>query len=235
MVEFPNGSGADAPNGARQPLGRIAYEKIYRKIMTLQYAPGQRLEEKLLVDELGIGRTPVREALLRLAADFMVESVPNKGVVVRPLTVQNTRAAFAALRILERGVAELAVREDAGDLLDRMKTVNGGVQRAIEEGDVLGLVESNDHFHRLFSECSRNDYLVHALHKVRCETNRLAYLSFANAVDPFRSQHDHYRSVVEEHGKIIENIRNRSEARLKSTLDEHSRAFQNRILLYMAA
>lgn len=221
---------------AKKPLARAAYERIYRKIMTLSYAPGQRLEEKQLVEELGIGRTPVREALLRLSADFMVESVPNRGVVVRPLTVQNTRAAFAALRILEQGVAELAVREEpGGELLNRMAAVNERVRSAIEKNDVLGLVEENDKFHRLFSECSRNDYLVHALHKVRCETNRLAYLSFANAVDPFRSQEEHYRTVVEEHRGIVECIRHKAEGRLKATLEEHCRAFKNRILLYMAA
>ncbi len=221
--------------GAKMPLGHLAYEKIYRKIMTLQYAPGKRLEEKHLVEELDIGRTPIREALLRLAADFMVESMPNKGVVVRPLTVQNTRAAFSALRLLERGVAELAVREEAGGLLAQMAASNEAVQRAIEGNDVLGLVESNDEFHRLFSECSGNGYLVHALHKVRCETNRLAYLSFSHAIDPFRSQQEHYRSVVEEHARIIESIRDRKEDLLKATLEDHSRAFQNRILLYMAA
>jgi DNA-binding GntR family transcriptional regulator len=132
-------------------------------------------------------------------------------------------------------VAELAVREEAGELLSLMASANENVKRTIEKGDVLGLVESNDEFHALFSRCSRNDYLIHGLHKIRCETNRLAYLSFANAVDPFRSQEEHYRSVVEEHEKIIRYVRERDGGRLKETLEEHSRAFQNRILLYMAA
>jgi DNA-binding GntR family transcriptional regulator len=204
--------------------------------MTLEYAPGQRLEEKALVEALGIGRTPVREALLRLAADFMVESEPNRGMVVRPLTVQNTRAAFAALRILELGAADLAVREEPDEeLLDRMAAANEAVRRAIAENDVIGLVEHNGEFHRLFSECSGNGYLIHALHKVRCETNRLAYLSYGNAVDPFRSQQEHYRSVVEEHDRIIAGVRQRAGDALKQTLEEHMRAFQKRILLYMAA
>ncbi len=233
MSEFPLAAAPFSFSRPKQPLGRTAYEKIYRKIMTLDYAPGQRLEEKALVEELGIGRTPIREAR-RLAADFMVESEPNKGAVVRPLTVQNTRASFAALLILEQGVAELAVREDTDALLPSMSEANEKVRRAIEQDDILGLVENNNEFHRLFSECSGNDYLVHALHKVRCETNRLAYLSFGNAVDPFRSQIEHYRSVVEDHESIIESIRERDKARLKETLEKHSRAFQNRILLYMA-
>ena len=78
----------------KQPLGATAYQEIYRKIIALEYEPGQRLEEHQLVQDLGIGRTPVREALLNLAADLMVESQPNKGYVVRPITLQNTKAAF---------------------------------------------------------------------------------------------------------------------------------------------
>ena len=78
----------------KQPLGVTAYNEIYRRIMTLEYAPGQQLEEKMLMEALDIGRTPIREALLRLSADFMIESVPQKGFVVRQLTIQNIRAAF---------------------------------------------------------------------------------------------------------------------------------------------
>ena len=69
----------------KKTLGVTAYEKIYRKIISLKYEPGQRLEENQLVKQLGIGRTPIREALLNLSADMMVESQPNKGFVVSPI------------------------------------------------------------------------------------------------------------------------------------------------------
>ena len=87
----------------KRPLAALAYDTIYRNIITLVYEPGQHLEESQLVDQLGIGRTPIREGLQRLAADLLVESQPGKGYVVRPLTIQNTKAAFAALRIMGIG------------------------------------------------------------------------------------------------------------------------------------
>ncbi len=55
---------------SRQSLGAIAYEKIYKKIISLEYKPGENLEEKELMKHLGLGRTPVREALLRLSAEL---------------------------------------------------------------------------------------------------------------------------------------------------------------------
>ena len=66
-------------NGGRRSLAADAYRAIYRNIVSLSYEPGQRLEENQLVEQLGIGRTPVREALLSLAADLLVESAPGKG------------------------------------------------------------------------------------------------------------------------------------------------------------
>ena len=115
----------------KQPLGVTAYEQIYRRIMTLEYIPGQPLDEKNLMAELGIGRTPIREALLRLASDFMVESQPKRGCIVRPLTIQNTRAAFSALRIMEQGAAELALKQDNTSILPLMRQANDEVAAAI--------------------------------------------------------------------------------------------------------
>jgi len=219
----------------KRSLAATAYERIYRRIMTLEYEPGRRLEEKQLMGELGIGRTPIREALLRLAADFMVESQPNKGFVVRAITLQNTRAAFEALKILELGVAGLAVRQSVVEALPAMADANQAVADAIARRDVVMIVEANGLFHQQFARCSRNDYLIHALHKVRCEINRLAFLSFNNEVDPVRSLPEHYRSVVAEHAEVIRCVSEHDEACLRRTIAEHVEAFQKRILLYMTA
>ncbi len=218
----------------KKPLGLTAYNHIYRKIMVLEYAPGQRLEEKQLMGELNIGRTPIREALVRLSADFMIETIPKKGYIVRPLTVQNIKAAFAALKILESGVATLAVKQDTRKLAARMQEANQAVMVAIKSKDVLHLVQSNNLFHHCFAQCSFNEYLVHSLEIVRCETNRLAYLSFSNEIDPLRSLADHYNSVVEQHNEIIHYLGKQSETRLKKALASHSQIFQNRIIMYMA-
>ncbi len=223
------------PQDTKQPLAVTAYQLIYRNIMTLKYEPGQRLEEKQLMEQLGIGRTPVREALMHLSADFMVESQHNKGFIVRPITLQNTKASFAALKILELGVAELAVRQDPGGLIDDMSAANEEVKTAIRNEDVLAMVEANSDFHSAFASTCRNDYIIQSLHKVRCETNRLAYLSFNNEVDPLRSLPEHYESVTQHHDTIIDFIRRREEEPLKRTLIEHIQAFQNRILLFMAS
>lgn len=218
----------------KQPLGLAAYNNIYRKIMVLEYEPGQRLEEKHLMEELGIGRTPIREALVRLSANFMVEATPKKGYIVRPLTIQNIKAAFKALKIFESGVAELAVKQDTRNLTELMDKANAAIKTAIASKNLVNLVESNNSFHKYFAHCSYNEYLIHSLEIVRCETNRLAYLSFGNEIDPLRSLAEHYNSVINQHEEIIHHITHQNEFELKKSLALHSQIFQNRIIMYMS-
>ncbi len=220
---------------ARRSLAESAYTAIYRNIVSLVYEPGQRLEESHLVAELGIGRTPIREALVSLAGDLLVESSPGKGYTVRPITIQNTKAAFDALLILELGVAHLAVKQDASRSLEAMENANQAVAMAIERMDVLEMVEANGVFHNHFAACSRNLYLVQALQKVRCETNRLAYLSYGNEIDLQRSLKEHYTSVVQQHRQMIDLIRRRKETELKTIIEAHIRIFKNRIIHYLTA
>ena len=219
----------------KKPLGATAYEKIYRKIISLEYEPGQRLEENQLVKQLGIGRTPIREALLNLSADMMVESQPNKGFVVSPITLQKTKAAFTALKILELGVAGLSVQQDVTHCLSKMELANQAVRDAMKQMEILCLVEANSTFHSYFARCSNNEYLIQGLHKVRCETNRLAYLSYGNEIDPCNSLQDHYKSVISEHNDIINYIKKRDVVGLNETICRHIKTFQKRIIRYMAS
>ncbi len=218
----------------RSSLAQTAYKQLYRMIVTLELEPGRNLEEGQLIESLGIGRTPVREALQRLVADMLVEAQPGKGFVVRPLTLQNTKAAFAALQVLECGVADLAVRQDASAFIGEMESANKDVKKAIAAMDVYNLVEANSRFHHAYAQCSHNPYLVGALRKVRCETNRLAYLSYGNQIDPARSLKDHYASVIDQHERIIGAVAARDHKALKKVVLEHIEIFKSRIVQYLA-
>jgi DNA-binding GntR family transcriptional regulator len=219
----------------RQPLGVTAYEKIYQKIVTLGFEPGQHLEEKQLVEHLGMGRTPIREALLRLVGENMVESRPGRGYIVRPITLQNIKAAFEMMKILETGVASLAVRQKIAPFLIKMEAAGTAVKSAIKDDNPLRLVAANHDFHQYFAQCSRNEYLERGINRIRSEAKRLSYLSYVNEVDPGISLSDHYESVIREHDMIITCLKEKNEKLLKETVLEHIRAFQKRIILFMSS
>jgi DNA-binding GntR family transcriptional regulator len=222
-------------NGLKQPLAVTAYEQICRKIIILEYKPGQVLDEKELMADLGLGRTPIREALLRLAGEGWVESQPNRGAIVPSITLQGTKAIFEAMKILEVGVADLVICQNTSTLLQQMTTANAEVQSATEARNILRLVETNHAFHLCFAHYSQNKYLIRSINEVMNKAKRLAYLSYANEIALERSLQQHYASVVQEHENIIECLRKRDEIELKETIIQHINTFQQRIIHYMSS
>ncbi|MCF8080355.1 MAG: GntR family transcriptional regulator [Desulfobacterales bacterium] len=222
-------------NKSKQPLAVKAYQQITERIIKLEYAPGQGLEEKPLMEELGLGRTPIREALLRLAGEKMVESHPGKGFLVPPITLQKIKSTFEMIKLLEAGVAELMVRYDLTPFLEGMEEAHEAVREAIENKDVLGMVEANHRFHQNYAKCSCNEYLINSIEEVRSEAKRLSYLSYSNELGAGISLNDHYQSVIRDHRQIIDLLKNKDTEKLKNIVLSHAQAFQKRIVLFMGA
>jgi DNA-binding GntR family transcriptional regulator len=220
---------------SKQPLAVTAYETILRRIICLEYQPSQHLEESQLMADLGIGRTPIREALVRLHGERMVESHPNRGMVVRPITLQNTKAMFESMRIFEFGVVDIAVNKDCTTFIEKMKAANLKIQAAVESKDLLGMVEANHLFHINFARCSQNEFLIRAVHDVRSEAKRLSYLSYNNSIGPGKNLELHYKAVVEEHDRIVACIENHDSKKLKQLLTDHILTFRERIILFMVS
>jgi GntR family transcriptional regulator, rspAB operon transcriptional repressor len=219
----------------RQPLAVKAYETLVKKIICLEYQPSQHLEETQLVEDLGIGRTPIREALVRLHGERMVEAHPKKGVIVRPITLQNTKAMFESMKLIERGIVDLAVDRDCTLFLKKMTIANQAVKEAVIANDTFGLVESNHEFHMNFARCSQNEFLIRAVKDIRTEAKRLSYLSYDNVIDPHRPLQIHYDAVVGEHDQIIAGLRERDGRRVKQLITGHILTFRQRILVFMTS
>jgi len=219
----------------KQPLAVTAYETIVRRIICLEYQPSQHLEENQLVEDLGIGRTPIREALVRLHGEKMVESHPKRGVIVRPITLQNTKAMFESMNLIEKGLVDLAVNKDCSNFIQKMKTTNQNVQKAIQANDVFGLVEANHEFHMNFARCSQNEFLVRAVGDIRTEAKRLSYLSYDNIIDPKKPIEAHYNVVFQEHKKIIAALVEKDGTGLKKLIEDHILTFKQRIIVFMTS
>lgn len=220
---------------AKQPLAAKAYETLVKKIICLEYQPSQHLEENQLVEDLGIGRTPIREALVRLHGEKMVESHPKRGVIVRPITLQKTKAMFESMKLIELGIVDIAVERDCTVFLEKMKIANQTAQNAVMANDVFGLVEANHEFHMNFAGCSQNEFLIRAVKDIRTEAKRLSYLSYDNLIDPDRPLEIHYESVVDEHDQIINGLSNRDAPRVKQLITGHILTFRERIIVFMTS
>lgn len=130
-------------------------EQIYNHIL----APGQRLDEAMLASQLGISRTPLREAVKMLGAEGLVEVRPRKGCFVAELTLQDLEEIFPIMAMLEGRVAYEVAGKRSVQQLKSLDTLHQKLERRAASEDVNGYYETNYLFHDYMQECAGNRWL----------------------------------------------------------------------------
>ncbi len=102
-------------------LTSIIFEKIREDILNGMYNPGEKIVEAKLADELGVSRTPVREALKQLELDGLVENIPNRGVIVKGVTAQDIKDIYTIREAIEGIAAKWSVERMSQEELDSLK------------------------------------------------------------------------------------------------------------------
>ena len=124
-----------APQEGEVILSDLAYSRIEEMITTLALAPGQAISEAFLSNALGIGRTPIREALQRLARERLVVIHPRRGIVVSEINVRNQLKLLELRRELERLVARAAARRASPDERKRLREIADSMEKAARKND----------------------------------------------------------------------------------------------------
>src|SRR5690606_8086580 len=114
---------AAVPDLEPPSLRARAYGEIKRRIITLQYRPGEYLNEAMISDQLGIGRTPVHQALDRLMLEDMVEVIPRKGVIVRPVSLDEVLQLVEVRLVNETHCAALAAQRATEAEIEHMAAI----------------------------------------------------------------------------------------------------------------
>lgn len=173
-----------------------AYKRVRRSLLRLELAPGDIVSEKRLADQMGIGKTPVREALHRLVADGLVESKPRIGYKVVPVTIQDAHELFGLRLILEPPAAfHAANRLDAKDI----ETLNQLSNVLYKEGDadsVETFLDANRRFHTLITEASGNRRLARFVDHVLTQSTRLNFAGLLHS--------DRGRAIAKGHHDLID-------------------------------
>ncbi|PRZ41802.1 GntR family transcriptional regulator [Antricoccus suffuscus] len=146
-----------------------AYAQIRRAIVEGRYKPGQRLIEQRIAEEFELSRTPVRESLRRLEAEGLVVSIPNRGSVVRSVSIEEISDLYGLRARLEAYAAELAAERFEDEHLSRMDegiSRFGKALKSLRGADLAGLRvlnEANSQIHGAIMDAARNDRLAQLL------------------------------------------------------------------------
>ncbi len=170
-----------APAESRKSLVFDAYNLIRRRILDIVYPPGHQALEQELASELGISRTPLREALIRLHNEGLVELIPRHGMRVLPVSAGDMKQIYEILTALESAAAELVVMRKPGEReLTSLEAATRDMARALRADDLDAWAEADERFHRELIELSGNRMLVQSVlnywdraHRARMFTLRL--------------------------------------------------------------
>ena len=211
-----------AGGGRDIPLRDQAFEKIRKRIICLDYAPGQYLSEAQVSKELGLGRTPVRQAFDRLMLMNMISILPRKGVMVSPISLDEIDQIIEVRLVNETHCTALAAERATAEDIEEMEDILAEAEIASEARDRERLMELDKEFHRIIARAARNKVLGDLLANLHDRSLRFWFISLGDEA--------HLKCVGAEHRAIYEKIRDRDPEAAATAAREHIASFRANIM-----
>ena len=166
-----------------QSLTELAYAHLEELIVTLKLAPGVAVSEGELSTRTGIGRTPIREALQRLAREKLVSILPRRGIVVSAVNVKEQLKLLEVRRELERFIARSAARRATEAERKRFRELARDFQKSAKSDDDVAFMRTDREFNTLCSAASHNDFAASAMSLMHSLSRRFWYIHYKQAAD----------------------------------------------------
>ncbi|MFJ6414130.1 GntR family transcriptional regulator [Terribacillus saccharophilus] len=183
----------------RTSLRDQVYQQLRNAIINLELEPGERVNDKVLAEEFGVSRTPVREALKRLEDEGLIVSSPGSETKVSLVDNSQSRDAFTVVASLHELAGRLAIPYLTEEHAVIMEKINGDFEWAIKNAKRLEAIQLDDQFHEVILIASNNPEILVALERLMSKIRRLELLKF-NELDGMNS--------VKQHHDIIQSIKN---------------------------
>ena len=195
-----------------QPLRDVVFETLRDAIIQGQLRPGERLMEIQLAEEMGVSRTPVREALRKLELEGLIVMIPRKGAYVAGISVKDIVDVFEVRAALESLAAGLAAERITEQELEELERALVQISEASSSNlDAVVLTDTN--FHEIIYRASRNQRLTQLITNLQEQIQRFRTTSLAQ---PGRT-----KTAIEEHRKIVEAISERNVELAQALAREH--------------
>ena len=183
---------------AYKPLREIVSDALRQAIRDGLLPPGERLMEIPLAEELGVSRTPIREAIRILEQEGLVVMIPRRGTYVADMSLKDVTEVFELRSILEELAAELAAERITNEEIEALEQHLVEIGNYMNENNLDKVVQADILFHEILYKASRNDRLVEMIHNLREQTLRFRTLSM--------SQTGRLAKTWDEHRQLVEAI-----------------------------
>jgi GntR family transcriptional regulator, rspAB operon transcriptional repressor len=210
---------------AATSLRNAAYDAIKHRIITCAFRPGEYINELQLSMRLGIGRTPVHQALDRLMIEGMVEVIPRKGVIVKPVSLNEVLHIIEVRLINEPFGARIAVEHANEADLDKLADAVARALHWASVRNVENLMLLDREFHSLIARATKNDVLSELLRSLHEQSLRFWFIS-PNAPKQ-------YETVQHEHAAILHAIKKRDPDRAAASMRQHIESFRANVTKFL--
>jgi len=215
--------------------GAVAYDELRRRIVMLQLQPGADLDEANLGNELGISRTPLREALVRLASEGLVTVHPNRGARVASLELTQLQEHLEAFDLVQRAATKLAALRRTDEDLEIIEKHVEAFEQATRDEDTERMVESNWELHQAIGAACGNRVIQKFYSSQLTESLRVARLAMSYEAYGSVEAHDrHVSEILREHRELLDALERRDAQTAERLAGSHSNLARKRVTEYIS-
>ena len=196
-----------------RPLREIVYEELKRQILIGEIAPGTRMMEVELADDMGVSRTPVREAIRKLEKEGLVTIEPRRGAYASDISIKDIVDVLEVRQELEGMAAAMAAQKATEEQKEQLSKVTEQYRAAVESGDVEEMIKFDEAFHKIIVGCSDNKTLGQLVSQVQELALRFRYIYY----DDFAR----FGSQPMEHKEITDAIISGDADKARKAAEEH--------------
>lgn len=207
---------------------KYVYQTLHDEILALTLAPGQLLDETTLAERFGMSRSPVREALIRLAGDELVVTLSNRSTIVAPIDILTFPKYVEALDIAQRMNTRLAAALRTEDDLRLIARRQKDFEASVGTGNHLKMSEANMAFHMAIAAAGQNPFLTAFYERLLNQGRRMLHLHF----EFLERTHEGYL-LTDEHAHMLLAIRNRDADLADRLAHAHTRQFRDNFVEFL--
>ncbi len=227
-------SAQGGPRSSRAPGATHLYQELREQILELELRPGQELDEAVLAERFRRSRTAVREALLNLSNERLVELLPNRGARVAHFDFLQLPRFIEAIDLVSRAINRYAAERRTSEQLTRIRATHDRFVECLRDGTPTAISADNRQFHMAVAEAADNTYLHAAYRQLHQEGMRVMHLALGRARSDGQRQSRHLERVLEDHEALVAAIETRDPDAAEAVARSHTAIFQSRIVEYLS-
>lgn len=207
-----------------KPLREVVFEYLRAAILSGEFKPGERLMELQLGEQLGVSRTPIREAIRKLELEGLVTMIPRKGAYVADMSIKDVLDVLEVRKVLEGLASSLASQRRSEEDMAFLEKTLSEFEAHLNSGNREGMMEKDKLFHEAIFNATRNKKLIQIAQSLQEQVQRFRVVFF--------SESDGFKQLLSEHREILEAIREGNMEGAREKAEGHIRDMEETIQVF---